>query len=48
MTQHAEVENDDGADDGKKDEQELALLQQVGLAGGVDGVSHIAHRGSED
>ena len=34
--QHAEVEDDDGPDEGLEDQQELPLLEQVGLAGLVD------------
>ena len=39
-----EVRGDDGADEQLEDQQELALLQQVGLAGLVDQLRDLPHR----
>ena len=40
--QRAEVERDDGADEEPQNHQELALLNQVGLAGLVDELGNLA------
>ena len=44
MQQRAEVERDDGADEELEDQQELALLDQVGLARLVDELGDLEHR----
>ena len=42
--ERAEVERDDGADEQPENQQELALLNQVGLARLVDELGDLAHR----
>ena len=42
--QHAEVENDNRADEDLQDQQEFALRQQVGLTGFVDQLGDFEHR----
>ena len=44
VQQHAEVERDDDADEELEDQQELALLDEVGLAGLVDQLGDLEHR----
>ena len=44
VLQEAEVDDDDDPDEQLEDRQELALLQQVGLAGLVDQLGDLAHR----
>src|SRR5262249_10658787 len=41
--EEVEVEEDDGRDEGPEDHQELALLDHVGLAGGVDELGDVEH-----
>ncbi len=45
MQQDAVVENDDRADENLENEEELALRDQIGLAGLVDQLGDLAHRG---
>jgi hypothetical protein len=40
----AEVDENDRADEGPEDDEELALLDEVGLAGLVDQLGDLAHR----
>ena len=44
VQQRAEVERDDDADEDLEDQQELALLDEVGLAGLVDELGDLEHR----
>ena len=44
MAQHPEVEDHDHADEDLEDQDELALGDEVGLAGLVDQLRHFAHR----
>ena len=44
VLQEAEVDDDDRADEDLQDQQELALLDQVRLAGLVDQLGDLAHR----
>jgi hypothetical protein len=43
-TDQREVRHDDGADEDLENQQELALLDQVGLARLVDQIRHVGHR----
>ena len=44
VTQHAEIQHDDGSDENPKQKEKLALIDEVGLAGFVDQLRNFAHR----